>query len=71
MDLFHSILYIVQNVVKENGIFRPAVGDIPRQMRERLIHGSTGSFAVFAHFVFFVVQTPTAYVVLFGRSRGS
>jgi hypothetical protein len=29
-------------------------------MRDRLIHGSTGSFAVFAHFVVFVVQTPTA-----------
>jgi hypothetical protein len=31
-----------------------------RQTRDRLIHGSTGSFAGFVHFVVFVVQTPTA-----------
>jgi hypothetical protein len=35
-------------------------GDIPRQTRERLLHGSSGRFAVFAHVVVFVVQTPTA-----------
>jgi hypothetical protein len=35
-------------------------GNIPRHMRDRLIHGSTGSFTVFAHVMVFVVQTPTA-----------
>jgi hypothetical protein len=35
-------------------------GDIRHQMREHLLHGSTGSFALFAHVVVFVVQTPTA-----------
>jgi hypothetical protein len=40
--------------------FRPTGGDIPRQTRDRLIHGSTSSFVIFAHFVVFVVQTPTA-----------
>ncbi len=35
-------------------------GDIPRQTRERLIHGSIGRFALFAHFAAFAVQTPTA-----------
>jgi len=30
-----------------------------RQTRDRLIHVSIGSFAVFAHVVVFVVQTPT------------
>ncbi len=35
-------------------------GDIPRQTQERLIHGSIGRFALFAHFAAFVVQTPTA-----------
>jgi len=29
-------------------------------MRDRLIHGSIDRFAVFALFVLFVVQTPTA-----------
>jgi hypothetical protein len=29
-------------------------------MRDRLIHGSIGRFAGFAHVVLFVVQTPTA-----------
>jgi hypothetical protein len=29
-------------------------------MRDRLIHGSIDRFAVFAHVVVFVVQTPTA-----------
>ncbi len=41
--------------VKKHGIFRPAGGDIPRQVRDRLIHGSIGRFAVFAHVVLFVV----------------
>jgi len=30
------------------------------QTRDRLMYVSIGRFAVFAHFVFFVVQTPTA-----------
>jgi hypothetical protein len=34
-------------------------GDIPRQTRDRLMHGSTSRFAVFAHVVAFVVQTST------------
>jgi hypothetical protein len=46
--------------VKKNGLFRPAAGDIPRQTRDRRMHGSSGRFAVFAHVVVFVVQTPTA-----------
>jgi hypothetical protein len=33
---------------------------IPRQTQDRLIHGSIGRFALFARFVLFVVQTPTA-----------
>jgi len=48
------------NVREKNGLFRPAGGDIPRQTRDRLLHVSIGRFAVFAHFVVFVVQTPTA-----------
>ncbi len=40
--------------------FRPTGGDIPRQMRDRLIHGSSGRCAVFVHVGLFVVQTPTA-----------
>jgi hypothetical protein len=35
-------------------------GDIPHQTRERLLHGSIGRFAGFAHVVLFVVQTSTA-----------
>jgi len=39
---------------------RPTGNDIPRQMRDHLIHGSIGRFAHVAHFVLFVVQTRTA-----------
>jgi len=46
--------------VKKGGFFRPAAGDIPHQMQDHLIHGSSGRFTVFAHVVLFVVQTPTA-----------
>jgi len=46
--------------VKKHKIFRPAGGDIPRHMRDRLIHGSSGRLAVFAHVVLFVVKTLTA-----------
>jgi hypothetical protein len=46
--------------VKKNGLFRPAGGDIPRQMWDRRIHVSSGKFAGFAHFAAFVVPTPTA-----------
>jgi len=46
--------------VNKIGIFRPAGGDIPYQMQDHLIHGSSGRFTVFAHFVLFVVQPPTA-----------
>jgi len=46
--------------VKKNSTFRPAGGDTPRRMQDRLIHTSTGRFAVFAHFAAFVVQTRTA-----------
>jgi len=46
--------------VNKNVFFRPAGGDILRKTRDRLIHGSIGRFAVFAHIVVFVVQTPTA-----------
>jgi hypothetical protein len=46
--------------VEKAGVFRSAGGDIPRQTRDRLIHGSTTRFVLFAHFVVFVVQTPTA-----------
>jgi hypothetical protein len=35
-------------------------GDISHQTRDGLMHGSIGHFAGFAHFVVFVVQTPTA-----------
>jgi hypothetical protein len=35
-------------------------GDICHQTRDRLMHGSIGRFAGFAHVVVFVVQTPTA-----------
>jgi hypothetical protein len=35
-------------------------GDIRHQVRDRLIHGSSGRFAFFAHFAAFVVQTLTA-----------
>jgi hypothetical protein len=35
-------------------------GDIPRRMRDRLIHVSTGRFALFAHVAVFVIQMPTA-----------
>jgi len=42
------------------GFFRLAGGDIPRQMQDRLIHGSSGRCAVFAHVGLCVVQTPTA-----------
>jgi len=45
--------------VKKHGICHPAGGAIPRQTRDRLMHISIGRFAVFAHFVVFVVQTPT------------
>jgi hypothetical protein len=41
-------------------MIRPAAGDISRHMRDRLRQGSTTRFAVFAHVVVFVVQTPTA-----------
>jgi len=44
----------------KDGVFRPAGGDIRHQTRDRMIHGSIGRFAVFAHFVLFVVRTPTA-----------
>ena len=42
----------------------PAGGDIPRQTRDRLIHGSTSRFVRFAHVVVFVVQTATMLLVL-------
>jgi hypothetical protein len=35
-------------------------GDNPHQTRDRLIPISSGRFALFAHVVVFVVQTPTA-----------
>jgi hypothetical protein len=35
-------------------------GDIRHQTRNRLMHGSIGRFAGFAHVVVFVVQTSTA-----------
>jgi hypothetical protein len=35
-------------------------GDILDRTRDGLMHGSMGHFAGFAHFVVFVVQTPTA-----------
>jgi hypothetical protein len=38
-------------------MFCHAGGDISRIWRERLLHGSIGRFAVFAHFMVFVVQT--------------
>jgi hypothetical protein len=34
-------------------------GDISCQTRDRLIQGSTSRFVPFAHFVLFVVQTPS------------
>jgi len=54
-----------QMFVKKNwdfllGMSHPAAGEIPRQTRDRLTHISIGRFAVFAHFVLFMVQTPTA-----------
>jgi hypothetical protein len=66
---FTNILHVVQNVREKDmgssALPVPALsvvewGDIPRQTRERLIHGSIGCFTCFAHFVVFVVQTPTA-----------
>jgi len=52
--------YVFIFFVKKGGFFRPAGGDIPHQTRDRLMHVSIGRFAVFAHFVVFVVQMPTA-----------
>ncbi len=46
--------------VKKECSFRRAGGGIRHQTRDRLIHVSIGRFAVFAHVVVFVVQTPTA-----------
>jgi len=36
-------------------LFRPVGGNIRHQIRDRLMHGSIGRFAVFAHVVVFVV----------------
>jgi hypothetical protein len=44
--LFHKKIHVVNFFVKKSGVFRPAGGDTPRQIRDRLIHGSTGSFVV-------------------------
>jgi hypothetical protein len=49
----------VQIFVKKEGFFLAASGDIRHQIRDRLLHGSIGRFAGFAHVVVFVVQTPT------------
>jgi hypothetical protein len=51
--------------MKSSALPEPALsivewGDILRKIRDCLIHGSIGRFAVFAHIVVFVVQTPTA-----------
>jgi hypothetical protein len=43
-----------------NAVFVPAGGDILDRTRDRLIHVGIGRFVGFAHFVVFVVQTPTA-----------
>jgi hypothetical protein len=59
MVLFH-LFHKVNVFVKKSGIFQPAGGDIPRQTRDRLIHGSTSRFVLFAHVVLFMVQTSTA-----------
>ncbi len=60
LSFSQNICTVGKCFVKKKGIFRPAGDDIPRQTRDRLIHGSTDRFAGFAHVVLFVVQTPTA-----------
>ncbi len=57
--VFPKICTLCKFFRKKNGIFYPAGGDISRQTRDRLIHGSIDRFAFFAHFAAFVVQTPT------------
>jgi hypothetical protein len=47
--LFHKKIHSVNFFVKKHGVFRPAGGDIRHQTRDRLIYGSIGRFAVFAH----------------------
>jgi hypothetical protein len=51
--------------MESSALLEPALsvvewGDISRQTRDRLIHGSTSRIVLFAHFVVFVVQPPTA-----------
>ncbi len=50
---------LVSSALPEPALSVVEWGDIPHQTREHLIHGSIGRFAVFAHVVVFVVQTPT------------
>jgi hypothetical protein len=51
---------LVSSALPEPALSVVEWGDIPRQTQDRLIHGSIGRFAGFAHVVVFVVQTPTA-----------
>jgi len=50
----------ILHFVGKDQIVCHAGGDIRHQTRDRLMYGSIGRFAVFAHVVVFVVQTPTA-----------
>jgi hypothetical protein len=67
-DLVHKKIHNVNFFVNKTGFFRPA-GACPERSRMGrypppnvgcLIPISSGRFAVFAHVVVFVVQTPTA-----------
>jgi|GEM_PF-2235882 len=61
LDLFfHKKNHFVNFFVKKPEISHPVGGDIFRQIRDRLIQVSIGRFVVFARFVVFVIQTPTA-----------
>ncbi len=51
---------IKRAVLPDGSPIRPDGGAIRHQIRDRLLHVSIGRFAVFAHVVVFVVQTPTA-----------
>jgi hypothetical protein len=58
---FTKILHKVQNFCEKewkSSALPEAIS--PVKIRDRLPHVSIGRFAVFAHFVLFVVQTPTA-----------
>jgi hypothetical protein len=63
--MLHKVQHVCAKDRESSALPEPALsvvewGDIPRKTRNRLLHVSSGRFAVFAHVVVFVVQTPTA-----------